>query len=117
MCCNHEPRRTQMLKEEEYRAKAEECLRVASETKDSETASLLRTLADDYFALADSAGRNWLLRCSQIGVDDAGVTPNRWRRSFSDLLTEIHYDQSIDQAHDELHVVFNKEDRYAFVAE
>jgi hypothetical protein len=46
-----------MLKEEEYRAKAEECLRVASETKDSETASLLRTLADDYFALADSAGR------------------------------------------------------------
>jgi hypothetical protein len=44
-----------MLSSAEYRAKAEECLRVASETTDPEAASLLRMLAIDYFELAQVA--------------------------------------------------------------
>jgi len=46
-----------MPSKKDYRAKAEECLRVASETTtDNVAASLLRMLAEDYLALADGHG-------------------------------------------------------------
>jgi hypothetical protein len=41
----------------EYRAKAEECLRAASEATDTVATSLLRMLADDYFDLAKAASK------------------------------------------------------------
>jgi len=44
---------TAMPSPEEYRAKAEECLRMASRTTDALAASLLHMAADDYMALAE----------------------------------------------------------------
>ena len=38
---------------EDYRAKGQQCLKMASEATDSEAATLLRMLADDYFDLAE----------------------------------------------------------------
>lgn len=42
---------------EHYRAKAEECLRVASETTDRERTGVLHMLAAGYFELAERAGQ------------------------------------------------------------
>jgi hypothetical protein len=42
-----------MSQKADYRAKAEECLRVASETSDVGAASVLRRLAADYLDLAE----------------------------------------------------------------
>ena len=38
---------------EHYRAKGQQCLKMASEATDSVAATLLRMLADDYFDLAE----------------------------------------------------------------
>ena len=43
----------EMSTKEEYRAKAHNCLDIAERTNDPATASLLRMLAADYFALAE----------------------------------------------------------------
>jgi hypothetical protein len=41
---------------EDFKAKAHNCLDMAEQTTDAATASLLRTLAADYFELAEQAG-------------------------------------------------------------
>ena len=46
-----------MPSSEDFRAKAQHCLNIAAETTDSETATLLRMLAEDYEELAKEAAR------------------------------------------------------------